>query len=192
MFGLSHEVSAGCVDGCGAVSPVLDIRGQGGYVNFAGNNGKASYKVLIMPTDDSLYTVEQLPAELQRALKPKPKNLADRILQEALNRAQPGNRNETGLWLVCQLRDNGLNQTEAEAVILRYVAQLDGTGSEPYTESEALSSLEQAFTRPAREPWHAPTAAQATGVFNLTDMGNAERLAKYYGHILCYCYERKS
>jgi len=144
-----------------------------------------------MPTDDSLYSVEQLPAELQKVLKPKPKNLADRILQEALDRAQPGNRNETGLWLACQLRDNGLNQTEAEAVMLRYAAQIGNTGPEHYTESEALSSLDQAFTRPAREPWHAPTAAQVTGVFNLTDMGNAERLAKYYGHILRYCYEHK-
>ena len=76
--------------------PGVDICGQGGYVNFAGDNGKASYKVLIMPTDDSLYSVEQLPAELQKALKPKTKNLADRILQEALDRAQPGNRNENG------------------------------------------------------------------------------------------------
>ena len=79
--------------------PGTDIRGQGGYVNFCGENGKASYKVLIIPTDDSLYTIEQLPAELQKALKPKPKTLSHRILQEALGRAQPGNRNETGLWL---------------------------------------------------------------------------------------------
>lgn len=171
--------------------PGVDIRGQGGYVNFCGDNGNASYEVLIMPTDDSLYSVEQLPAELQKALKPKPKNLADRILQEALDRVHLGNRNETGLWLACQLRDNGSNQTEAEGIMLRYVAQVGDTGTEPYTESEALSSLEQAFTRPAREPWHAPITAQAAGVFNLTDMGNAERLAKYYGHILHYCYERK-
>lgn len=79
--------------------PSVDIRGQGGYVNFCGENGKASYKVLIIPTDDSLYTIEQLPAELQKALKPKPKTLSHRILQEALGRAQPGNRSETGLWL---------------------------------------------------------------------------------------------
>ena len=55
--------------------PSVDIRGQGGYVNFCGENGKASYKVLIIPTNDSLYTIEQLPAELQKALKPKPKTL---------------------------------------------------------------------------------------------------------------------
>lgn len=79
--------------------PSTDVRGEGGYVNFCGGNGKASYKVLTMPTDDSLYTVEQLPAELQKALKPKLKTLSDRILQEALDRAQPGNRNESGLWL---------------------------------------------------------------------------------------------
>jgi putative DNA primase/helicase len=171
--------------------PGVDIRGQGGYVNFCGENGKASYKVLIMPTDDSLYTVEQLPAELQKALKPKPETLADRMLQEALNRVQPENRNETGLWLACQLRDNGLTQTEAESVMLHYAAEVGNSGDHLYTESEALASLEQAFTRPAREPWHAATHTLVTGVFNLTDLGNAERLAKYYGHILHYCYERK-
>ncbi len=173
------------------ILPGVDIRGQGGYVNFCGENGKASYKVLIMPTDDSLYTVEQLPAKLQKALKPKPKTLSDHILQDALYRAQPGNRNETGLWLACQLRDNSLSQTEAKGMMLRYVAQVGDTGPEPYTESEALSSLEQAFTRPAREPWHAPDPTQATGVFNLTDLGNAERLIHHYGNSLRYCYERK-
>lgn len=170
--------------------PGVDIRGNGGYVNFCGNNGKASYEVLIMPTDDSLYTIEQLPAELQKALKPKPKTLADRILQEALDRAQPGNRNETGFWLACQLRDNGLSQAEAEAILRQYVAQIGDSGPEPYTETEAMASVEQAFTRPARESWQAPTPASITGVFNLTDLGNAERLAKYYGDILHYCYER--
>jgi putative DNA primase/helicase len=45
--------------------------------------------------------------------------------------------------------------------------------------------------------WKPTMAATATltrdaGVFNLTDMGNAERLAKYYGDRLHYCYEPKS
>jgi putative DNA primase/helicase len=166
--------------------PGVDIRGSGGYVNFCGGNGKVSYEVLIMPTDDSLYAADKLPAELQKALRPKPKTVAERILQEALDRVRPGNRNDTGLWLACQLRDNGLSQAESEAVMLRYAVQVGNSGLEPYTESEALSSLQQAFTRPAREPWHAPSTH-----FNLTDMGNAERLVYQFGDTLHYCYERK-
>jgi hypothetical protein len=48
--------------------PGVDIRGQGGYVNFCGQNGKASYEVLIMPTEENLISAEQLPAELQKVL----------------------------------------------------------------------------------------------------------------------------
>jgi len=40
-------------------------------------------------------------------------------------------------------------------------------------------------------PWKAPTPAKVDGIFNLTDMGNAERLAERYGHAIRYCYDRK-
>lgn len=170
--------------------PGIDVRGHGGYVNFCGGNGKARYEVLIWPTDDRLYTFNQLPIELQKALRPRPKTLLERIYCEALDRAQPGNRNETGLWLACQLRDNRVSQSEAEAVMLRYSNQVSAIGLEPYTESEAIDSLEQAFTRPAREPWRTPVSTLDIGSFNQTDLGNAERLVKYYGDILHYCYER--
>ncbi len=171
--------------------PGVDTRGQGGYVNFCGGNGKASYQVLIMPTDESLITFGQLPAELQKPLKPKPKTLTERIYQEALDRAQPGNRNETGLWLACQLRDNHISEADAETTMRRYAAEVSDLGTEPYTENEAIASLHQAFTRPAREAWHPTAPAPETGQFNLTELGNAERLVAQYGDILRYCYERR-
>jgi len=81
-----------------------------------------------------------------------------------------------------------------------YVRQTDGslkrksTGSvSPVIDikSEVLSSLDRTFDRLAREPWRPPAPAQTTDAFNLTDMGNGERLVEYYGHVLRYCYERK-
>jgi len=36
-----------------------------------------------------------------------------------------------------------------------------------------------------------PVRAAIAGLFNLTDMGNAERLVSRYGEMLHYCYERK-
>jgi len=138
--------------------PGFDIRGQGGYVNFCGGNGKAHYEVLMLPTDDSLHKIEQLPEELQKVLLPKPKALAERILQQAVDQAHEGNRNDTGMWLACQLRDNGLSETEAEPFLQRFATQVKNNGAEPYDESEALASLRQAFSKPAREPWyHAQT-----------------------------------
>jgi putative DNA primase/helicase len=171
--------------------PGIDIRGQGGYVNFCGNNGKASYEILIMPTDDTLIQIEKLPTEVQQTLKPKPKTMAERILQEALARAQPGNRNNTGLWLACQLRDSGLTQTEAENIMIRYATQVNNIGLEPYTEQEAIATLKQAYTRPAREPSYRTRSANERVMFALTDLGNAERLVSQFGDRLRYCYERK-
>ena len=144
-----------------------------------------------MPTDDSLISIDQLPSELQKTLRPKPKTLAERILLEALERSQPGNRNDTGLWLACQLRDSDISQAEAEAIMRQYVAQVGDTGPEPYIESEAIASLKQAFTRPAREPRHLARITPDTRFFNLTDFGNAERLVYQFGDKLHYCYERK-
>ena len=170
----------------------LDVRGRGGYVNFCGSNSKGNYTLLIEPTEDALYTIEQLPNVLQKALKPKPKTLLDRLLQQAVQRAKPGNRNETGLWLACQLRDNGITQAESVSVMREYATQVTNLSSEAYTEDEALASLQQAFTRPPRENWGTPRWGQA-GVesYNLTDLGNAERLVQQYGGIIRYCYERK-
>jgi putative DNA primase/helicase len=176
------------------VVPGFDIRGHGGYVNFCGGNGKAHYEVMILPTDDSLYRIEQLPEELQKVLKPrrtKPATLAERILQQAVDQAHQGNRNDTGLWLACQMRDNGFSETEAGQFLQRYAAQVKNNGAEPYDESEAITSLRQAFSRPAREPWHRVPIGKHFKRFNLTDLGNAERLIGYYGEMLHYCYERK-
>ena len=169
----------------------IDVRGQGGYVNFCGGNGRVGYELLRWPTEDSLIPFNKLPPELQKVLKPKPKTVKERILQEAVARAQPGNRNATGLWLACQLRDNGLTQTEAEALMRSYAAQVRDLGIELYTETEAINSLGQAYSRPARAPWHGTRSHQAQpDGFNLTDLGNAERLVNQYGSILHYCYER--
>jgi len=40
--------------------------------------------------------------------------MTDSLLDKALSKATQGSRNDTGLWLVCQLRDSGY--TEAEAI----------------------------------------------------------------------------
>ncbi len=45
------------------ILPGIDIRGQGGYVNFCGANGKVNYEVIIMPVNESLITIEQLPTD---------------------------------------------------------------------------------------------------------------------------------
>jgi hypothetical protein len=60
-------------------------------------------------------------------------------------------RNETGLWLACQLRDAGMAENDAALWMEVYTLRVP-RGDDPYTDSEAQSSLRSAYGRPAREP----------------------------------------
>jgi len=82
---------------------------------------------------------------LDRAAKAK------QLFNDALFRGEAGNRNSTGFWLACQLRDLGLDATEAADYMVRYARGVP-KGDHPYTESDALESLRQAYTQPARDP----------------------------------------
>ena len=77
-----------------------------------------------------------------------PGQVADLWLQRALRRTSTGNRNNTGFWLACQLRDSGLDQSRAETTLRAYARSLDSD----YTEGEALATVRSAYSRPAREP----------------------------------------
>jgi archaellum biogenesis ATPase FlaH len=71
---------------------------------------------------------------------------------KALERAGAGNRNETGLWLACQLRDAEVSETAARTALLAYAGRVRGLGEQAYTDDEAVASLAQAFNAPARGP----------------------------------------
>jgi hypothetical protein len=72
-------------------------------------------------------------------------------LQRALEQVSPGNRNATGFWLCCQLRDAGLTTPQAEQWLRVYAACVPA-GDHPYLLSEALASLHSAYSHPPREP----------------------------------------
>jgi hypothetical protein len=66
-------------------------------------------------------------------------------------------RNDTGLALACQLRDNNYSEDEAADVMLQYAASVKSTNAkgirEPYSDREALATVKSAYARPPREPW---------------------------------------
>jgi hypothetical protein len=70
-------------------------------------------------------------------------------LEDALARAYAGNRNDTGLGLACQLRDDGLGFGHAQALMIEYAQRVPGSG---YSEREALATLDQAYKRAPRPP----------------------------------------
>lgn len=80
----------------------------------------------------------------------RPTNPAEHWLQRALGKVAPGNRNETGFWLACQLRDSGLTYLAALIVMRRYQEGVPAS-DHAYTVAEASASLDQAFLQPARE-----------------------------------------
>ncbi len=64
-------------------------------------------------------------------------------------------RNDGGLHLACQLRDNGYSESEAERIMQEYQQQITN-GADPYTRHEAHATLRSAYSRPARSPWARP------------------------------------
>jgi putative DNA primase/helicase len=160
--------------------PGLDIRADGGYAIFTGKNQAGAYKWLRPMEPDS---IETLPADLraflgldppaeQRAAPPPPTprqatagEFIERKLQTALSRASNEGRNNAGLWLACQLRDEGLPESEAEGIMRRYAAGVPSTNQhghhEPYLEVEARASMRQAYSAPRREPARNPNRTSA-------------------------------
>ena len=54
-----------------------------------------------------------------------------------------------------------------------------------------MKMISPSYMRQPDGRWQPATHGEATSTFNLTDMGNAERLANHYGDRLRYCYEAK-
>lgn len=86
--------------------------------------------------------------------------------------AYVGVRNITGLNLACQLRDAGLTLMQAETFMSHYQHRVTNPHT-PYTIAEAMSSLRQAYSRPARPSGVAVYAAAP----NCTDGGAAHVFA---------------
>jgi hypothetical protein len=154
--------------------PGLDVRGDGGYAVLLGRNHNGPYRELRELIPDPF---EALPLELfdflrnhssrETVLRPAPTSLrlvkrgervdTERLISRALEIASRQGRNNGGIWLACQLRDNGYDFDEAASAISSYrsrVGEANTQGQrERYTEAEMMASLREAYSRPPREPW---------------------------------------
>lgn len=158
--------------------PGVDVRGEGGYVNFAGGNGKTNYEVLIIPADDTFYAVEQLPKEIQKILHQKPTTTRHPNIDDTDELIAEGQRNDALTRIGGALRHKGLS---AGAIFKALRAINQEQCSPPLDDDEVRRIADSVGRYPPDD----------TMKFNLTDMGNAERLIRQYGDILRYSYERK-
>ena len=154
--------------------PGLDIRADGGYAVFCGQNESGSYQWVREMHPDPLNTVptnlrallgllhppesgtRRPPASTNSQTHSRDRVAADRLIGRALEQAA-GGRNDAGFWLAAQLRDNGYSRAEAEAILSEFGSRVPPSNSkghdEPYTRAEALASVEQAYQHSPREPW---------------------------------------
>lgn len=85
-------------------------------------------------------------AEQRRTLDIDPTIDIGQALDLAIKRAQPGNRNVTGFWLACKLRDSGMAQADAQPLMQAYQITFENSGDHPYAWDEALASLRSAYS----------------------------------------------
>lgn len=140
----------------------LDVRADGGYIVAPPSLHQSGQRYR---WQEGASPLASLPDWLSALLAPSPApapRVPSRLpgerqtdpqswLRMALERARPGTRNSTGYWLACRLREAGLSVPEAEAILLRYAAQV-AAGDHPYTAREALASVRSAYQHPALEP----------------------------------------
>jgi hypothetical protein len=137
---------------------------SGDYVWLRDPN-EAPYPFDILPPglQEYLRKTEPHPSPIANAKsKSKPNGKAKRVdsellIRRALTVAPSCGRNNSGFDLACQLRDNAYSRSEALSILDDYRTRCASTNTkgstDPYTAQDARASVEQAFSRAAREPW---------------------------------------
>lgn len=169
-----RTVSAKTDQKLGSQFPGLDVRGDGGYAVFHGENARGRYELL-----GSLEPLpfEAIPAPVRELLKARqaepitngnghrPSAPAqsdthasrDVLIRKAIERARAVGRNNAGFGLATQARDNGFSEAEAISMMDEYrrsTSDKNAKGqAEPYTADEAGKSVESAYSRKPRPGW---------------------------------------
>jgi hypothetical protein len=82
------------------------------------------------------------------------KSVEAHVLTALTEVASGAGRNDTGLQIFCRMRDEGYTKVECKELVSEWVRRANDATPEgkAYTTSEAVASLNSAFSRPPREP----------------------------------------
>ena len=208
--------------GTGVLGPGIDVRTNGGYVVVPPSETEAKYEWVMAP---DMVDIAPLPPELNTRLTPEPRQLRPVLeipqgrsrqmywFNRALSKITDDGmgRNEAGLWLSTQLRDDGLTIEQAIPILKQFCQSASGADPKDhdYEETEALASLRSAYAREAREPAPEPLShpaaqpgntaavngafpidlakAHELNQFTLGDDGNSQRFALLCGGRIKFC-----
>ncbi|MBI3945999.1 MAG: bifunctional DNA primase/polymerase [Armatimonadetes bacterium] len=152
----------------GQLGPKVDTRGEGGYVLAppSVHPSGAVYRWEVAPDRRPLaecpvwlvYRPTARAASVRPAARPKPlgAGIGERLLSAALERTAPGCGDDTGFWLACQSRDNGLPETEALRLLEEYAERATADPNRPFCAADAARWWRSACSGTARDPWPAP------------------------------------
>lgn len=71
------------------------------------------------------------------------------LVESVISKAADGKRNALGFWLACRLAENGVTRSDAAQYMRQYQQSTTRLGNAPYTEHEAMASLNSAYRKVA-------------------------------------------
>jgi putative DNA primase/helicase len=160
----------------------VDLRANGGYIVVPPSLHKSGRRYEVID-DSDIVTAPVWLIELaaKRTTKPRQPSLESRPIPE-------GQRNSALTSLAGTIRRRGMTQEAIEAALLEVNRR---QCMPPLSETEVTRIARSVIRYEPIPSMRVSPQRAALAHFNLTDLGNAERLVNRYGDILHYCYERK-
>ena len=172
---LYHANGSGIHNSSGKLAPGIDIRAEGGYIVAPPSlldAGEYVWEVSSHPTSTKILP---LPPPLIALLAKQ--NISSRA-EPVPNSIYKGQRNEVLTSLAGTMRRRGMTENEIGAALLVVNAER----CQPPTGATEIQQIAMSVSR------YEPAVLGQTRIFNLTDLGNAERLAAAHGRTLRYCH----
>lgn len=162
--------------------PGVDLRANDGYIVVPPSPHKSGRRYEVLDNNE---------------IAPAPDWLINLVTKKRIEARQPsshseliseGERNSRLTSVAGSMRRQGMSQESIEAAL----QDVNKCQCSPPLPDDEVTRIAQSVTRYAPELSLKQTRkVKGKESFNLTDLGNAERLIRRYGDILRYCYERK-